>query len=216
MRDTPLRGRLTLAITSAGETGRHDAARAVLDAMDHVPDAAIIAIGTSGRLALANKGRIDVDVRVRGRAAHSSTPWAGIDAIAGARQVLDRVLALHVGTRHHPGLGRATLAATADIGEPWRTETVRGPHMFPAEIAADGPLASAIWQGCLAQGVEPPETFYSNGALDAGLFHSLGREAAMWGPGNMDLWHSDNESISVDEIEYGARRYLGLIHAWCG
>lgn len=38
----------------------------------------------------------------------------------------------------------------------------------------------------------------------------------MWGPGNMDLWHSDNESISVDEIEYGARRYLGLIHAWCG
>lgn len=64
--------------------------------------------------------------------------------------------------------------------------------------------------------VEPPETFYSNGALDAGLFHSLGREAAMWGPGNMDLWHSDNESISVDEIEYGARRYLGLIHAWCG
>ncbi|MFO7309871.1 MAG: peptidase dimerization domain-containing protein [Pseudomonadota bacterium] len=152
MRDTPLRGRLTLAITSAGETGRHDAARAVLDAMDHVPDAAIIAIGTSGRLALANKGRIDVDVRVRGRAAHPSTPWAGIDAIAGARQVLDRVLALHVGTRHHPGLGRATLAATADIGEPWRTETVRGPHMFPAEIAADGPLASAIWQGCLAQG----------------------------------------------------------------
>jgi len=192
VRDTPLRGRLTLAITSAGETGRHDAARAVLDAMDHVPDAAIIAIGTSGRLALANKGRIDVDVRVRGRAAHSSTPWAGIDAIAGARQVLDRVLALHVGTRHHPGLGRATLAATAirswpeathtiqdevlltfdrrllpgddpqeafaaiaaaaDIGEPWRTETVRGPHMFPAEIAADGPLASAIWQGCLAQG----------------------------------------------------------------
>ena len=256
MRDTPLRGRLTLAITSAGETGRHDAARAVLDAMDHVPDAAIIAIGTSGRLALANKGRIDVEVRVRGRAAHSSTPWAGIDAIAGARQVLDRVLALHVGTRHHPGLGRATLAATAirswpeathtiqdevlltfdrrllpgddpqeafaaiaaaaDIGEPWRTETVRGPHMFPAEIAADGPLASAIRQGCLAQGVEPPETFYSNGALDAGLFHSLGREAAMWGPGNMDLWHSDNESISVDEIEYGARRYLGLIHAWCG
>ena len=256
VRDTPLRGRLTLAITSAGETGRHDAARAVLDAMDHVPDAAIIAIGTSGRLALANKGRIDVDVRVRGRAAHPSTPWAGIDAIAGARQVLDRVLALHVGTRHHPGLGRATLAATAirswpeathtiqdevlltfdrrllpgddpqeafaaiaaaaDIGEPWRTETVRGPHMFPAEIAADGPLASAIRQGCLAQGVEPPETFYSNGALDAGLFHSLGREAAMWGPGNMDLWHSDNESISVDEIEYGARGYLGLIHAWCG
>ena len=250
----PLAGRLTLAITSAGETGRHDAARAVLKALDHVPDAAIIAVGTNGRLALANKGRLDVEVTVRGRAAHSSTPLAGIDAIAGARRVLDRVLALDVGGRVHPGLGAATLAATTirswpeathtiqdevrlvfdrrllpgddadaafaaiaeagEIGLPWQVETTRGPHMFPAEIARDGRLAQTVRQGCARQDLPDLATFYCSGALDAGLFHALGKEAAMWGPGDMDLWHSDEESIGIDEMHRGARGYLGLIEAW--
>ena len=75
-RDLPLAGRLTLTITSAGETGRHDAARAVLAAMDHVPDAVVIAIGTSGRLALANKGRLDVESDSQGTGgAFVRAPW---------------------------------------------------------------------------------------------------------------------------------------------
>ena len=41
------------------------------------PKLAVIVIGTTGRVALANKGRIDVIVTVRGKAAHSSTPWVG-------------------------------------------------------------------------------------------------------------------------------------------
>ena len=255
-RGLPLRGRLVLAVSAAGETGRHDAARAVLAALGCRPDAAVIAIGTSGRLALANKGRLDVEVTVRGRAAHSSTPGAGIDAIAGARRVLDRVLALDLAGREHPGLGPATLAATAirswpeathtiqdevrlvfdrrllpgedaeaafaaiaaaaAIGAPWQVEARRGPHMFPAEIAADGPLARAIAAGAALEGLAPPETFFSAGALDAGLFHELGCEAAMWGPGEMALWHSDAEGIGLDALDRGARGYLGLIRAFLG
>lgn len=247
-------GRLVLVISSAGETGRHDAARAALAALDFVPDAAIIAIGTSGRLALANKGRIDVDIRVRGQVAHSSTPWAGVDAITGARQVLDRVLSLDPGDRAHPGLGRATLVATsirslpeathtiqdevnltfdrrllpgddaeaafaaiasaADIGAPWLVDVSRGPQMFPAEIAPDGRLARAVAQGCQLAGLSPPELFFSNGALDAGFFHSLGAEAAMWGPGDMSLWHSTEETIALSDIGDASRGYLGLIRAW--
>ena len=49
----------------------------------------MIVIGTTGRIALANKGRVDVIVTVRGKAAHSSTPSAGVNAIEGARRVLD-------------------------------------------------------------------------------------------------------------------------------
>jgi acetylornithine deacetylase len=251
VKDRALGGRLVLAITSAGETGRHDAAASVLDALGYLPSMTVIVVGTSGRIALANKGRIDVEVSVRGRAAHSSTPSAGIDAIAGARRVLDRVLALDVSSRTHPGLGEATLAATsirswpeathtiqdevqlvfdrrllpgddpeaafaaiarvADIGPPWEVACRRGPHMFPAEIAADGPLACAVAAGCAARGLPPPASFFSHGALDAGLMCARGQKAAMWGPGETALWHSDEESIALSDLRAGAEGYLGLI-----
>jgi acetylornithine deacetylase len=216
----------------------------------------VIVVGTSGRLALANKGRIDVEVTVRGRAAHSSTPAAGIDAIAGARRVLDRVLALDVGVRAHPGLGQATLSATSirswpeathtiqdevrlvfdrrllpgddpeaafeaiarasDIGPPWEVDCRRGPHMFPAEIAADSALARAVAAGCAARGLALPDPFFSHGALDAGLLCAKGAEAAMWGPGETALWHSDEESIALSDLRNGAEGYLGLIEAVLG
>jgi acetylornithine deacetylase/succinyl-diaminopimelate desuccinylase-like protein len=256
VKDRVLGGRLVLAVTSAGETGRHDAAASVLKALGYVPDMTVIVVGTSGRLALANKGRIDVEVTVRGRAAHSSTPAAGIDAIAGARRVLDRVLSLDVGVRAHPGLGQATLSATsirswpeathtiqdevrlvfdrrllpgddpeaafadiaraADIGPPWEVDCRRGPHMFPAEIAADGPLARAVAAGCTARGLALPDPFFSHGALDAGLLCAKGAEAAMWGPGETALWHSDEESIALSDLRNGAEGYLGLIEAVLG
>ncbi|MBO1325552.1 M20/M25/M40 family metallo-hydrolase [Acetobacter sp. TBRC 12305] len=253
-RDLPRNCQLSLIVTSAGETGRHDAAQVALETLGYMPDAAVIVVGTGSRLALANKGRIDIDITVRGKVAHSSTPWAGVDAITGARKVLDRVMALDVRGSEHPGLGHATLTATAirswpeathtiqdevrmtfdrrllpgddpdaafdavvdaaRIGAPWQVEAARGPHMFPAEIKADGPMAQAIAAGCALMDVPAPEPFYSNGSLDAGLFHAAGSEAAMWGPGDMNLWHSNEESIGLDEIEAGARAYLGLIRSF--
>lgn len=254
-KDLDLKGRVTLVISSAGETGRHDAAKATMEAMDYRPDAAIICIGTTGKVALANKGRIDVEIKVHGKSAHSSTPWAGVDAIEGARKVLERVLSVDLGEAEHSGLGRPTLTATAlrswpeathtlqdevslvfdrrllpgeddtaafaaiaqaaEISGPWRVDTQKGPHMFPAEITTDGALFTAITAGAAAMGCAQPETFYSNGALDAGLFHTMGIEATMWGPGEQALWHADEESIALADIENGTLAYLGLIKEWC-
>lgn len=255
-KDLPLKGRLVLAVSSAGETGRHDAAQSILDALRFLPKQTIIAVGTTGRLALANKGRIDVEVTVRGRASHSSTPWAGVNAITGAQQVLARVLAIDVSQARHAGLGPSTLTATsirswpeathtvqdevrlvfdrrllpgedrdaafraiaeaADIGIPWVVETKLGPSMYPAEIASEGPLATAVRRGCEAEGLAPPTTFYSSGALDAGLFHVRGAEATMWGPGDQALWHTENESIAVEELVAGAKGYLGVVSVAVG
>lgn len=255
-KDLQLKGRLVLAVSAAGETGRHDAALSIVDALGYLPKQTIIAVGTTGRLALANKGRIDVEVTVKGRSSHSSTPWAGVNAITGAQQVLERVLAIDVSQREHPGLGKPTLTATAirswpeathtvqdevrivfdrrllpgedrdaafraiaeaaGIGAPWMVETKLGPSMFPAEIDPDGPLARAVRRGCEIEGVAPPATFCSSGALDAGLFHVRGAEAAMWGPGDQALWHTQNESIAVDELVAGAKGYLGVARACLG
>ena len=108
----------------------------------------------------------------------------------------------------------AAVKAAADIGEPWSIETTFGPFMHPAELAPQGPLASAIGRGCEAVKLPSPPTFYSHGALDAGYFCAKGAEATMWGPGDMDQWHSEDERISVDELQSGSRAYFGLIRQY--
>jgi len=246
-----LKGRLVFVVSTAGETGRHDAAQSICEALGYCPKLAVVVIGTGGRIALGNKGRIDVFVTVRGKAAHSSTPWMGVDAIAGARTVLDCVLAIDVGANKHPALGQATLTATAvrswpeathtvqdevqltfdrrllpgddpqaayaaiataaNIGAPWSVECKLGPFMYPAEIAPDGILVHAASSGCRRMGLDPPATFFSHGALDAGFFCNKGAEAAMWGPGAIEQWHSDDERIAVADLITGAIAYRGMI-----
>jgi acetylornithine deacetylase/succinyl-diaminopimelate desuccinylase-like protein len=251
-----LRGRLVFAVSTAGETGRHDAAMAIGEALGSMPKLSVVVLGTSGRIAVANKGRVDAMVTVRGRATHSSMPWVGIDAIAGARQVLDRVLSIDLGGREHSGLGAATITATsirswpeathtlqdevrlvfdrrllpgedphaafaaiaaaADIGAPWTITTEFGPFMYPAEIAPDGALARAIAEGCRRAGVPEAGTFFSHGALDSGYLSHVGSEAAMWGPGDTSLWHSDDERVTVADLVAGAAAYRGLIESYLG
>jgi acetylornithine deacetylase/succinyl-diaminopimelate desuccinylase-like protein len=248
-----LQGRLIFAVSTAGETGRHDAAISICDALGYCPQLTVIALGTTGRIALANKGRIDIFVTVRGKAAHSAMPWMGVDAIEGARRALDRVLAIDVTANKHPELGEATLAATsirswpeathtvqdevrltfdrrllpgddphaafraiaaaADIGEPWSVKAELGPIMYPAEIAPDGPFMRAAVEGCRRMGLKPPDTFHSHGALDAGYFCFRGAEGAMWGPGAVEQWHSDDERIAVSDLVTGAIAYRGMIEA---
>jgi acetylornithine deacetylase len=124
-RALPLKGRLVFAVSSAGETGRHDAAAAILEALGATPRLGIVVIGTTGRVSLGNKGRIDVTVEVAGRAAHSSTPWAGINAIDGARQVLDQLATLPIAKGEHRRLGEATLATNFIESFPRATHTIQ-------------------------------------------------------------------------------------------
>src|SRR6266508_5731371 len=250
----PLRGRLIFTVSTAGETGRHDAALSICDALGFSPRLAVIVIGTTSRVALANKGRIDAIITVRGKASHSSTPWVGVNAIDGARRVLDRVMAVDVGTNKHPGLGQATLtptavrswpeathtvqdevrlvfdrrllpgddpqaafaaiAAAADIGAPWNVKSEFGPFMYPAEIPVDGVFMRAVNGGCRRMGLRPPPTFRSHGALDAGFFCFKGAESAMWGPGAIEQWHSEDERIAVADLLAGALSYRGMIEEY--
>ena len=246
-----LKGRLIFAVSTAGETGRHDAAQAMIETLGFVPKLGVIVIGTTGRISLGNKGRLDVLVTVSGKAAHSSTPWAGVSAIEGLRQVLDQLATFKPSGAPHDGLGVPTLTPTfietkprathtvqgeavltldrrllpgqspdmalaeirAAIGlpEPWRLAVEPGPFMYPAEIKPDGALVRAATVGAAAAGVAAPPHFWSHGALDAGYLCHIGCEAAMWGPGPMDSWHSNEESILADELVEGAAAYAALI-----
>ncbi len=119
-----LAGELIVCVSSAGETGRHDAARAFMASLGEPrADFAVVAIATDGAICLANKGRVDVVITVRGRAAHSATPWAGVNAVDGARVVLGRLAALSL-PGEHPHLGRPTLTVTSITSRPEATHTV--------------------------------------------------------------------------------------------
>jgi acetylornithine deacetylase len=120
-----LQGRLVFAVSSAGETGRHDAAESILLELGYTPELGIVVLGTNNRVSLANKGRLDIQVTVHGKAAHSSTPWLGINAIDGARAVLERLQTLSLGSGKHAALGEATLTSTHLSSGPNATHTIQ-------------------------------------------------------------------------------------------
>ena len=254
LRRSDLKRRLIFVLSSAGETGRHDAAREIFGALRVAPTLGVVAIGSNGRVALGNKGRIDIEIEIGGTATHSSTPWAGVNAIDGACRILDVVKSLRLDGVSHPALGKATLTSTsieswpkathtiqnrvrlildrrllpgedpeaafAEIEQlvksasaPWTIEVRRGPFMYPCVISEDGAFLRHVRAGHAAQGLPAPETFYSHGALDAGFLVTRGCEASMWGPGRMELFHTEDESVLIDELVGGAKAYLGFLES---
>jgi acetylornithine deacetylase len=119
-----LQGRLIFALTTAGETGRHDAVESVLRSIQEAPRFAVVCIGTDNKVAVGNKGRIDFDAIVKGKTSHSSAPWNGVNAISGARRLLEQLEGLGQNVASHPAFGPATLTPTAIDSSPKATHTV--------------------------------------------------------------------------------------------
>jgi acetylornithine deacetylase len=116
---------LYFVVSTAGETGRHDSLAYVLDHDKVEADWCII--DGPPEIQLGNKGRVDVLVVVRGKQAHSSRPWEGINAIEGAVKVLERLRSLmpYPEERAHPELGKVSLTPNAIESFPKATHTVQ-------------------------------------------------------------------------------------------
>jgi acetylornithine deacetylase/succinyl-diaminopimelate desuccinylase-like protein len=197
----PLHGSLVLAVTTAGETGRHDAVGHALEALGSRPRLAIVALGTGSRVSLGHRGRIDLTLKVRGRSVHSSTPWAGVDAIEGVREVLDALDRVRATLGSHPALGPATLTATALESFPKATHTVQDEvrltldrRLLPGETAADAVAAirAALptgrpWALELSPGAHMMPHELASDAPLARLIADAHRAAGLAGP---ELFHS--------------------------
>jgi acetylornithine deacetylase/succinyl-diaminopimelate desuccinylase-like protein len=244
-REAALGGEVVLCVSPAGETGRHDAAQTFLDGFGEPRFAwGIVAIGTNSQICVANKGRIDTTVTVRGRSSHSGMPWAGLNAIHGALEVLRRLDAIDLAA-DHPHLGRATLTPTAinsfppaphtvpdevrivldrrllpgdlpesavagirhalERMEPYQVEVEVGAFMYPSEVAEDSELVGRLQQAFRATVAREAPLRYSHGAIDAGFLNHRGVSAVMFGPGEQELWHTDDESVAVEDIVLCAR-----------
>ena len=118
-----LRAPLILAVSLAGETGRHDMADFILKNDAISAHSAIIGLGTGNRVCLGNKGRVDVEIIVRGKSSHSSMPENGINAVDGFRRAMERLDRLPLRDGHH-GLGKATLTVTQVRSAPEISHTI--------------------------------------------------------------------------------------------
>jgi acetylornithine deacetylase len=251
--ELPLARRLVMCVSTAGETGRHTAAEAALEELGGFPPLGLVTVGTGGQLALGHKGRIDVTITIRGRSAHSSTPWAAVDAIAGARAVMGRLDELSLPTTEHPQLGRVTLTTTGirswpdathtvqdevrltydrrllpgedaeqayaavreslvDM-EPWEVAVTRGPYMLPSEVPTDAAIVGHVQRSLATANLPPAKTVFTHGGLDAGFLNSHACEAIMWGPGDVQEWHTSEEQVPVSELNGAATGYLAVIRS---
>ncbi len=119
-----LEGRLVFVCCVSGETGKHDAIRHVVEAEGVRADLAFV-YGNSLKLQLGNRGRVDVRVTVRGRAAHSSRPDTGANAVTGATELLRRLALGIANDRSHPQLGTAWLTCNRIESFPKSTHTIQ-------------------------------------------------------------------------------------------
>ncbi|MGE5818398.1 MAG: M20 family metallopeptidase [Deltaproteobacteria bacterium] len=116
---------LYFVVSTAGETGRHDSLAHVLDHGNVKADWCVI--DGPPEIQLGNKGRVDVLVTVRGKQAHSSRPWEGINAIEGAMKVLEKLKPLmpYPEKKSHPELGQVSLTPNAIESFPKATHTIQ-------------------------------------------------------------------------------------------
>ena len=175
---------LYFVVSTAGETGRHNSLAYVLDHDDVHADWCII--DGPPEIQLGNKGRVDVLVTVKGKQAHSSRPWEGINAIDGAMQVLQKLQPLmpYPETRAHPELGKVSLTPNAIESFPKATHTIQSECriMFDRRLLPGDDPAKAIQQMTDAIGkvdpfevaVEPRDFMYpSEVAKDADVVQAL-------------------------------------------
>ena len=73
-----LPGTLYVAVNNEGRSS-HACTEAILSALAPKPRHAILAIGTGMQITAGNRGRVDIHVRVTGKACHSSDPDLGAE-----------------------------------------------------------------------------------------------------------------------------------------
>ncbi len=98
-----LAGTLYVAVNNEGRSS-HACSEAILEALPVKPSFAVLMTRTGQSISLGNRGRVDVNVTVRGKAVHSSVPGTGLSAIDGAYEVMSRLKRMDL-PGGHPQLG---------------------------------------------------------------------------------------------------------------
>jgi len=223
------------------------------------PDAAVIAEPTGLNVVVAHKGVVRWRCNSRGKAAHSSRPESGENAIYRmARAVLAmeryqgielRRLASHalcgpaslsVGTiRGGTSVNTVPDRCTVEIDRrlvPGETPDAARAHLIeylarepglaavlehePAYLTGpalsdetNGPLAERLAAAAKTVLAECPNVGVPY-ATDAAFYSNAGIPAVVFGPGELAQAHTDNEWVSVEQLQQAAEIYLRFLQAY--
>ena len=232
-------------------------------------DGAVVGEPTGNRVAVGHKGLEWLEVVFTGRAAHGSTPEAGVSAIAAAAHFAglveselvpgyarrrDAVLglpAINLGTirgGQQPSMVaaqcrvqldrrwvttetiddvfaelEALLAKVRSARPGLETELKRMPGGMatmlhgPLVIARDHALVKASLGAFEDAGrPAPPTTVFPAWTDGALLSREAGIPTLIWGPGELALAHSAEESVAVEEVVLAARLYAAAARRFTG
>lgn len=115
-----------LAINTEGRSS-HGGSSRIIDDLRVEASCGIIAFGTDMKVSLGNRGRVDVEVHVKGKACHSSQPWLGSNPIEPAADIVASLRSLPL-AGDHPQLGRASATPYQFACSPI------APHTIPEEV----------------------------------------------------------------------------------
>jgi len=101
--DVKLGGTLYFGVNNEGRSS-HECSSAMIPELTPKPKFGLILLGGGNMLSVANRGRVDVIIHIRGKITHSSAPENGLSAIDGAVEALNRIKAMKF-TKTHPKLG---------------------------------------------------------------------------------------------------------------
>ena len=89
-------------------------------------------------------------------------------------------------------------------------------HNEAYRIPHDHPLAQTLWGSVASLGMQSEVTSWS-ASCDARLFHHRGgMPVVVFGPGSVSHAHSDEEQISIKDLNLGARILADFLIRWCG
>ena len=206
-----------------GEEAPHDGARAA----NAVPNKCRVLINgepTESKLAIGTKGALRCTVTTRGRAAHSAYPHLGVSATSNLVKLLSELETLPLPT--HPVLGATTVNIGALAGgvadnvvAPEATARLMVRLVTPAEetiallrswLGDRGELAiETVVQPVLLGSVPGFDTDVVAYATDVPELSNWGTPY-LFGPGSIQVAHTDHEYIEISELRAAVAAYERL------
>lgn len=122
LRSSGFQGRLIMTAVALEETGQGFGTKHAMKALKIVPDVAVSGESTAGDLCLGHRGKVELELEVKGRTAHASNPSRGINALLLMNSFLSAWPQLPM--PEDPVVGKCTSAITNITCSPGRLAVV--------------------------------------------------------------------------------------------
>jgi len=120
--DVKLKGSLILTMVVREENGLQEGTKYAIEEGGLRPDVALVGEATNLNVSLGSRGRIGVDIAVKGKSAHASNPSRGVNAITKMTKMIEAISNMELTT--HEFLGTTTQAVTNITCQPGQLNIV--------------------------------------------------------------------------------------------